>query len=261
MMTWKAYRAGILIAATGVLAAGCMTVPEEDPVWVQARDNDQRLERIERVMDNDSLLELIQQVDSLQNEVRQLRGEMESMAHDVDGATGRQRDLYVDVDNRLQKLERGGVIIEEGPGGQTTLIATGNQPLPVPNGTDRENYQAAIDLLQDGRYQPAAAAFQRFLGVFPESQYADNAQYWYAETHYVTREFEQALGAFQIVINDYPRSRKIPDAMLKIGYCNYELKRWDAARNALSQVTADYPNSTAANLAQRRLSQMDGEGH
>ncbi len=261
MMTWKAYRAGILITATGAIAAGCMTVPEEDPVWAKTRENDQRLERIERVMDNNSLLELVQQVESLQTEVRQLRGEIERTAHDVESATGRQRDLYLDIDDRLQKLERGGAIPNDGGVGGTSRVAGGNQPLPVPNGTDRENYQAAIDLLQDGRYQPAAAAFQRFLSVFPDSQYADNAQYWYAETHYVTREFEPALSAFQIVINDYPRSRKIPDAMLKIGYCNYELKRWGAARSALDQLIEDYPNSTAANLAQRRLGQMEDEGN
>ena len=49
--------------------------------------------------------------------------------------------------------------------------------------------------------------------------------------------------------------------MLKIGYCNYELKRWGAARSALDQLIEDYPNSTAANLAQRRLGQMEDEGN
>ena len=51
--------------ATGAMAAGCMTVPEEDPVWAKTRENDQRLERIERVMDNNSLLELVQQGNNL----------------------------------------------------------------------------------------------------------------------------------------------------------------------------------------------------
>jgi TolA-binding protein len=61
------------------------------------------------------------------------------------------------------------------------------------------------------------------------------------------------------VINDYPRSRKIPDALLKIGYSNYELERWEAARGALSRVQAEYPDTTAARLAEQRLTRMDDE--
>ena len=72
--------------------------------------------------------------------------------------------------------------------------------------------------------------FKQFLVTFPDSELADNAQYWLAESYYASQQFEQALADFEVVINDYPRSRKVPDALLKMGYCNYELKRWDAAR-------------------------------
>ena len=103
-------------------------------------------------------------------------------------------------------------------------------------------------------------AFQQFLVTYPDSELADNAQYWLAETYYVTRQFDEALAAFKVVIHDYPRSRKVPDALLKMGYCNYELKRWDAARGALNQVRTDYPETTAARLAGQRLERMEGEG-
>ncbi len=104
-------------------------------------------------------------------------------------------------------------------------------------------------------------AFQQFLVSFPESQLADNALYWLAESYYVTDRFEDALTQFQTVISRFPRSRKIPDALLKIGYSNYELQRWESARGALQRVQEDYPDTTAARLAEQRLNRMDDEGH
>ncbi len=131
----------------------------------------------------------------------------------------------------------------------------------MPGGSDRDNYQAAFELLKEQRYEPAALAFQQFLVSFPDSQLADNAQYWLAESYYVTDRFEDALQQFEIVINDYPRSRKVPDALLKVGYCNYELGRWDAARSALQTVQVDYSDTTAARLAEQRIQRMSEEGN
>ena len=96
--------------------------------------------------------------------------------------------------------------------------------------------------------------------AFPTSALSDNAQYWLAETHYVTQAYKQALPEFEAVLNRYPDSRKIPDALLKIGYCNYELKRLDAARNALAAVVQKYPETTAARLASQRLDRIKSEG-
>ncbi len=97
--------------------------------------------------------------------------------------------------------------------------------------------------------------------AFPDSGLADNAQYWLAETHYVSQKYPQALPEFQALLKRYPDSRKIPDTLLKVGYCHYELEDWGAARAALSTVAADYPETTAARLANQRLDRMKGEGH
>ena len=132
--------------------------------------------------------------------------------------------------------------------------------LPVPGGSDRDNYQAAFELLKEQRYEPAAMAFEQFLVTYPDSELADNAQYWLAESHYVTQMFDRALAEFEVVISKFPRSRKVPDALLKVGSCNYELKDWAAARAALSRVQSEYPDTTAARLAGQRLTRMEEEG-
>ena len=243
-----------------LLAAGCaVTPPEEDPVLLQLDELDRRLSAIERILANGSLIDLTMQVDELQRQNATLQGRTETLEHSAESTASRQRDLYVDVDDRLQGLERG--LRNQSSAAVNVLDGGALLPgqLPVPGGSDRDNYQAAFELLKEQRYESAALAFQQFLVSYPESQLADNAQYWLAESYYVTDQFEDALKEFEVVIGKYPRSRKVPDALLKIGYSNYELKRWDAARGSLARVQSEYPDTTAARLAEQRLKRMDDE--
>jgi tol-pal system protein YbgF len=242
-----------------LLTAGCaVTPPAEDPVLIQLEELDRRLGAIERILANGSLIELTMQVDDLQRQNAELQGRTESLEHSAESTASRQRDLYVDVDDRIQSLERS---LQNQPAAVNVLDGGALLPgqLPVPGGSDRDNYQAAFELLKEQRYEPAALAFQQFLISYPDSQLADNAQYWLAESYYVTDQFENALKEFQVVINKHPRSRKVPDALLKIGYSNYELERYDAARTSLGMVQSEYPDTTAARLAEQRLKRMDDE--
>lgn len=252
-------RALLTIALPFLLTAACtLTPPQEDPVLIKLGEIERRLAALERVIANGSLVELTIQVDELQRQAAELQGRTESIEHNAEGTVSRQRDLYVDLDDRIQRLEQNlqNAAVNVMDGGS---LAPGQ--LPVPGGSDRDNYQAAFELLKEQRYEPAAMAFQQFLVSFPDSQLADNAQYWLAESYYVTDQFEAALQQFQLVISRFPRSRKVPDALLKIGYSNYGLQRWDSARGALGRVQADYPDTTAARLAEQRLNRMDDEGH
>ncbi|MFK8053709.1 MAG: tol-pal system protein YbgF [Woeseiaceae bacterium] len=234
---------------------GCMTVPpEEDPVYIKLTEIERRLQRVERVVQNDSLVQLVTRVDALANDIDTLRGESETSGFELEKMTERQRSLYADLDARLQALETRKTESNVMQGGS---LSPGE--LPLPNGSDRENYQAAFQLLKDGRYDQSAKAFEQFLVAYPSSDLADNAQYWLAESYYVLQKFSDALPIFSSVISDFPQSRKVPDALLKVGYCNYELKRWDAASAALSRVVDEYPETTAARLATKRLEQIASE--
>ena len=243
-----------------LLAAACAMTPRaDDPVLLKLDELERRLGAIERVLANGSLVDLTMQTDELQRQTSDLQGRTESLEHDAEGSVNRQRELYEDLDMRIQNLERR----TRGSSGPVSVLDGGSLApgqLPVPGGSDRDNYQAAFELLKEQRYEPAAMAFQHFLVSYPDSQLADNAQYWLAESYYVTQKYDEALGEFEIVINSYPTSRKVPDALLKVGYCNYELKRWNAARRALGRVQAEYPDTTAARLAEQRIKRMDTDG-
>jgi len=219
---------------------------------------DRRLAAMERMVQNQSLVDLSQQVSALELRADELNGIAETLDHNATTTAQRQRDLYNDLDARLQALERG----MQASGARNVLDGGQLSPgqLPVPGGSDDDNYRAAFELIKEQRYDAAEVAFKQFLVTFPDSGNAPNAQYWLAESYYVRQQFDDALQAFQTVINTFPRSRKVVDALLKVGYCNYEMQRWDAAKTALAQVQADYPDTTAARLAGQRLERMQNEG-
>ncbi|MGI9309005.1 MAG: tol-pal system protein YbgF [Gammaproteobacteria bacterium] len=248
--------AGLLLVA---VTTGCsMGTREDDPLYLRTIEIDNRLTRVERLLDNDGLVNLLSRLDVLQQDVQQMRNDMDTLQNNVEQANGRQRELYLDVDKRLQSIERSTIRNDD----MTVLEGGELNPgqLPVPGGTDRANYQAAFELLKQGRYDEASIALKQFMVAFPSSSLGDNAQYWLAETYYVSQDYAQALPEFQKVLDRFPDSRKLPDALLKIGYCNYELTRWDAARQALSAVVSDYSETTAARLANQRLERLQSEG-
>ncbi|MGB5690156.1 MAG: tol-pal system protein YbgF [Woeseiaceae bacterium] len=254
-------RVSLLLLTPALALGGCTlfeTQPTEDPVLVKLDDLERRMQTIERVVQNQSLVNLTQQVGAMERRDSELQGQVETLTHESETTAERQRQLYADLDARIQVLEESMQARNSRSVMDGGTLSPGQ--LPVPDGSDRDNYQAAFELLKGQRYEAAAMAFQQFLVAYPDSELADNAQYWLAESHYVTQAFDKALTEFQIVITKFPRSRKVPDALLKTGYCNYELKQWAAARTSLERVTADYPDTTAARLAGQRLERMNEEG-
>lgn len=257
----------ILPMAAALAAAGCSSLtPTEDPVYLRITDIEARLMRIERVFENESLIQLSSELSQLRSETAALRGEIETLRYETQGSAERQRDLYVDVDQRLQALEQSQQRPTFAPPPQASAPSQGGfsappaaaapPPAARPSGTDQENYNAAFALIQARRYPEAATAFQDFLTGFPQSPLADNAQYWLAETHYVRGDFQQALTEFEKVVDGFPQSAKMPDALLKIAYCQDELDNAAAARTALQQVMRDFPDTTAARLASQRLERL-----
>src|SRR3569832_2663648 len=69
----------INIALAAALAGCASTPPEEDPVQIKLNDLDARVARIERVVSNQSLVQLAQNLDSVQQETRRLRGRIDEL--------------------------------------------------------------------------------------------------------------------------------------------------------------------------------------
>src|SRR6202021_765127 len=130
-------------------------------------DLDTRLTRIERVVSNNSLLDISNQMGTLQADLRSMHNDIDEINHSLENGRKQQRDLYADIDQRLKALEG-----RAGAGGASGAGAAAGSA-----GGDRVSYQAAFALLKNNQYDQAIQAFQSFLGTYPTSSLADNAQY------------------------------------------------------------------------------------
>ena len=91
------------------LAAGQAHAGLFDDEEARLRINEMRNEFNGRVSKLESgaraQLELADQIELLKTEIARLRGENEVLSNDLANAVKRQKDFYVDLDNRLRKLE------------------------------------------------------------------------------------------------------------------------------------------------------------
>jgi tol-pal system protein YbgF len=250
---------GYTLLLTLCCSVGLVTTP------VLAEESlEKRVTRMEKLLESQGLVDLYLRLEALQQEVQQLRGDVEQQSFAVNGIKQRQRDLYLDIDRRLSQLENGRPVrptsTQPAPSSTPTPTATPSGPVSVNPAAEEAAYREAFALLKEGRYQPAKSRFSDFVAKYPASGYADNAQYWIGEVNYVTRAFKQAIVEFNKVLNNYPNSQKQADALLKIGYCYYELKDFAKARESLQAVTSRFPNTTPARLAATRLQQLKSEG-
>lgn len=241
----------------------------------------ERLTRLEQVIKNQALVDMQLRLDTLQAENQQLTGQVEELVYQLEQLKKRQRELYLDTDRRLAALERSGggapaattaAPLSSAPAASgapeaATDVATAAGVSVAPAGTpsapaaaspeeERADYERAFNLLKEGRYDLAIAAFKTFVQKYPQGRYSDNAQYWLGEANYVQRDFKAALMEFEKVVNNYPDSPKRPDALLKMGYTYQALGDTDKARLSLNSVLLNYPDSTAARLAQKRLQEL-----
>lgn len=239
-----------LLALTlgSLVLGGCAVSPEEDPVYIRMNDLDARVQRIERVLTNQSLLELAQRLDRLQADVRSIRGEVELLQNETQGGKTQSRTLYGDLEKRLAALETLG-----GVGG----AAAGSTPLlPAAGASEQATYDAAMAALRGGSYDRAIASFREVVTNYPSGDLASNAQFWIGESYYTKGDLESAVTAYRKVLSDWPLSRKAPDAMVKLGFSLSDLRRNAEARNMLEDVVRKYPGTPAAQLATDRLKRL-----
>jgi tol-pal system protein YbgF len=269
-------RSLLLLSCCAVLLAGCASNPAEDPVQIKLTDLDTRLGGVERVVSNQSLVDMSRRIDALEAQLRELRGGVEMLQNGSDTTRKSQRDLYGDLDKRLSLLEANAHAMQGAGGGAADLGAsaggtpgamTGSAAAGPAGGSaggasdDQAAYNAAFEKLKAGSYGDAIAGFKDMMNRYPSSTLLDNAQYWIGEAYYVTRDYDQAASAFRAVGERWPASRKAPDALLKLGYTQFEQKHLAAARATLQQVIARFADTDAARLAQERLRKLPPDGH
>jgi tol-pal system protein YbgF len=237
---------------------------------------DERLNALEATVKSQGLVDLLRDIEQIKADVAKLRGQQEVFSYELEQAQKRQRDLYLDLDGRLRKLE--GAAGSGGPAGpaagapagaaeagaqQAPAAGSGSAALPgtaarVPPAAadlagEQRAYDAALDQFKSGSYAAAIGSFQAFVRAYPRSALAPSAMYWQGNAQYAQRDFRGAIATQRQLLATYPDSQKVPDALLNIASCQVELGDNTGARRTLEDILARFPSSDAAGKARQRL--------
>lgn len=120
-----------------------------------------------------------------------------------------------------------------------------------------ELYDTAYLDVTQGNYTLAIQGFEEYLATFPDSDQADNAQYWIGECYYLQRDYFKAIEEFGKVLDLYPHGDKVPAAMVKLGMSYLEVRDRASAKKIFRQVVELYPHTDEAALARDQLSMLD----
>ncbi len=234
-----------------------------------------RLAKIEDGLKNSAVLDLANQIELLRQDMNKLRGQIEVLGNNIDGTAKRQRDMYVDLDTRLRRLEQPGAPgatppAAPAPAGAASPASAAPAPAAAPgkpaapataaaapaDAAETRVYEAAQSQRRIGNYQGAIAAFQNFVVQYPKSSLAPRAQYWIGDSYFNLRDFKNAIASQQKLIKTYPDSASVPDALLNIASSQLELGDTATARKTMDGLVARYPLSEAAEKAKRRLATL-----
>ena len=211
----------LLVCSTALLGAG-FTTPA-----IAFEDEDARraiLElRSQLKMAGLSRLELSNQIQALQKEVAQLRGQLESINHSSMQASAEQ-DYY-----------------DYGP----------NPQVGDPN--EQRDYDRAINLFRQGEYETAAQALNNFANTHPNSVLTPGARFYEGSSYYAMRDFQGAISRLERMVSSFPQDPQAGDALLVVAGSQLELNNIDGSKQTLRRVISQYPNSPAADTAEERL--------
>lgn len=247
------------------------------PAHAQRQSLADRMTALEQRAANDrGNLDLLNQLGALRTEVQQLRALVEQLQNQNEQLTQRNRDQYLDLDGRLNRLEGGNLppiappVTPPAAGAATapatapsvTAAAPTDERAPsvhgdigamAETGDERTAYGVAFDALKGGNYDDAAQLFLSFLELYPNGSYAPNALYWLGEIYYVTQNYQLAAQQFRTLLELHPTHDKASGALLKLGLSEFGLGQVEEAERTLADVVARYPGSDVARTADARL--------
>jgi len=192
------------------------------------------------------------QLDDLQNELNELRGVTELHTHQLSQILNRQRELYQELDRRVVEALKPVANVTTGIAAVSPGVKNSSTEL-----TENQAYDQAVNMvLKDKQYDKAIPAFRMFNQKYPNSTYSANAHYWLGQLLFNKGELAEAKTEFTQVMTQFKDSSKRSDAILKLAMVEQKQNNANKAISLYQQLIKEYPNSSAAKLAQPRLSHL-----
>ena len=229
-----------------------------------------RLAVIEQQMKNQGVVDLFTQVEQLKADFAKLRGQIEVLLYEQEQQQKRQRDLYIDLDSRMRRIESGSASATAGAApGVAPAAAPPAASAPPPSvanvapaassaaGSDasaeQRAYDAALDQFKAGNYPGAISGFNGVIKANPKGLLAPSAYYWLGNAQFAQRDYRGAIATQRQLVSQFPGNPKVPDALLNIATSQFEMNDAAASRRTLEELIAKFPQSDAAVKAKQRL--------
>ena len=228
---------------------------------------EQRVAKMERMLDSGTLLKLLQSVEELKTEVRELRGQLEQQQHALSQMTDRQRDLYLDVDRRLQRAEAGGVAVAAGaaavatagsnsaPGASAPPASTGSTPSTTSSGASGAAAVGA-SVAAAGAATQASTPQTAPAGVDPVKE---QQAYQAAFNLLKAGRYDQAAKSFQKFLAEYPTGKFADNAQYWLGESYYVTRNFDNAIQEFETLVSKHPESQKVTHALLKIGYIHDE--
>lgn len=209
-----------------------------------------------------SMTDFYFQLQTLQQEVQSLRGQVEQQSHELKKLKQQRLDDYLDLDRRVSRLSQPSSAIPTS-GAQTAIANTA--PLVRANAGVASNagqlanpqdelalYRSGIDaVLKQRDYDTGIQKFNDYLTAYPQGIYAANAKYWLGQVYLQREDLANSARWFKDLIANHPRHQKTPEAQFKLGKVLHLQGDTNNAQQQLNAVVNS--GSSAAKLAQDYL--------
>ncbi len=271
-----------LVLCTAVYAEETLITESNTPVSEPIKkDLNGRLARVEKILDSRALLDMFELLESLKKEVNFLRGKIEVQTYTLERLKEKQRELYTDIDNRLQRAESNKFkvrlsspieVIEPiaNQDGSSPLkivepIANqdGSSPLKIVEPIANQNSSSPLEVLEpivnQNSLSPKIFSGEQGLIVETDSEFIDkkvinaekkvfdpqNAEAVYQRAFNLLKksQYDQAKKAFKNFLKNYPESDYSDNAQYWLGETNYVMQKYDIAINEYQALLSIFPNS------------------
>ncbi len=245
----KLIAAIVLMAAIALalVVSGCVTRRDVEEI-------NQRLDTLE--IQNVQTQKLVAHMDSViaagAEADRKTRADINSSVNDLQQGIAKLLENYNDLLAKVDALGRSGSRLRSSPG------ATDAEPTTTPQGSAdcQKAYDDAFVLARQGKYEPAIAGFQSFLGNCPNDPSAENAYFWIGECYYSLEKYSQAVTQFDYVLKNYKGSANTSRALYKLARSKQELGQKAEARKTFQQLITEFPKTLEAEQAKDRLKEL-----
>jgi len=210
--------------------------------------------------------ELYYQLQQLQQEIMELRGQLEEQAYRIRRLEKQRLDDYKSIDKRLlesSKAKSGTSTRSSSAKKATTSSAAAasvansaskpksssvSKSKKSSSSGERDAYQAAFQQLKKQDLQQAQLSFENFVRDYPDGQYSAIAYYWLGELYLTDENLPKARKTFSTLVERYPDYRKTPDSSFKLAKIYHQMGDDQKAEAMLKKIVTDYGQSSPSTV-------------